>query len=183
MPKNWLGVIDEAAKRLGGEVIRGMGTLMKPKGGQMKQMTLKELLAEVAKLRLGNHRLRGKRGSAAEMLYEKDIVPQLADRLKRAMDAINDAIDSWNKGWDCHSDPEHSRVRKAVFRLADALNEISYPKKQDAPAMERCIFIPTKNCPKCGFFMTWWTKSNGWYCGKDFLFIPDRNVGPDPNTP
>ena len=152
-------------------------------------LTLKELLAEVEKLRLGNHRLRGESGNAAERYYEKDIVPQFADRLKKAMDAMNDAIDSWNKGWDCHSDPGHSRVGKAVFRLAEALNEISYPKKPDAPAMERCTFIPVKNepyvpvaqnvtkkCPKCGYFMTWWTKSNGWYCGADFLFIPDECV-------
>ena len=82
----------------------------------------------------------------------------------------------------------------APVSLRDRIRET--PGQPDASATGRCIFIPvkdepyvpvaqtvTKNCPKCGFFMTWWTKSNGWYCGKDFLFIPDRNVGPDPNTP
>lgn len=166
------------------EASRKFTHLYLPEGEPMT-LTLKQLMDEVETARTGIHIRHTERMVRDLDRYEKELMPDLARRLKKAMDAMNDAIDSWNKGWDCHSDPGHSRVGKAVFRLAEALNEISYPaivsaaKKPDTPEVKSV----TRNCPKCGFFMTWWPKSNGWYCGTDFLFIPDRNVGPDPNTP
>ena len=141
----------------------------------MKQMTLKELLAEVAKLRLGNHRLRGECGSAAERYYEKDIVPQLADRLKKAMDALkyyeNYLIFEAANVYDMNREKVLANLRLRMKRINSP--NPAYPVVENA----------TKECPKCSLLMQWWPKSNGWYCNTDFIFTPDRNVGPDPNTP
>lgn len=177
MPKTWLGLVDDAAQRIGGEVIRGMGALMKPKG---EPMTLKELLEEVDNLRLAI-RIRTLDTVKVDLeRYEKVLMPDLARRLKMAMDAMNDAIDSWNKGWDCKADPRHERMSDGITRLALATNEIADPptirdRIRETPGQPDKLGVDwaTKPCPNCGVRMKRAEKSNGWFCARDFVFLPD----------
>lgn len=155
------------------EASRKFTHLYLPEGEQMT-LTLKQLLDEVETARFGI-RIRTTEAMVRDLeRYEKELMPDLARRLKEAMDAMNDAIDSWNKGWDCKADPKHERMSAGITMLALATNEIADPPTlRDEPVR---VKIATKDCPKCTYPMHWVEKPNGWYCRPDFLFIPDECV-------
>ncbi len=139
-------------------------------------MNLKQLLDEVEKARKPLVRSPEKIiGDAVR--YEKELMPDLARRLRRAMELLGSAKDHFRD--TCPGREMQDGV--AIFNGFQAQIETlegpamsirerirETPGELDVPVGENV----TKRCPKCDHPMWWMEASHGWYCTGDLLFIP-----------
>ena len=133
-------------------------------------MDLKRLLNEVETARTGIHIRHVERMVRDLDRYENELMPDLARRLKKAVDTLE-------------------RLRGVVYpsdiskACNSALLEIENPPTLRERIRETPGYVepyvpvtqkPPERCPKCTYTMLRSERSNGWYCRADFLFIPDE---------
>lgn len=140
-------------------------------------MNLKQLLDEVEKARKPLVRSPEKViGDAVR--YEKELMPDLARRLRRAMEVLEYAKIHFRDTCPgremqdgtailCGFQAQIDTITGPLMSIRDRIRET--PGQPDKPVVGKV----TKDCPLCLNIMVWESRLQGWYCTKDFVFIPD----------